>query len=139
MSSGIAVDDACLNAFQDLKLKKSSRYIIYTLNKDNTSIIIENEAGKDATYDDFLSALPEDDCRYAVFDYEYKKGDDQCMRSKICFIVWSPDCAKIKQKMLYASSKDALRKKLVGIGAEIQATDSSEVSEDAIKEKVCSI
>lgn len=30
--------------------------------------------------------------------------------------------------MLYASSKDALRKALVGIAAEIQGTDLSEVS-----------
>lgn len=33
--------------------------------------------------------------------------------------------------MLYASSKDALRKALVGIAAEIQGTDLSEVSYDA--------
>jgi hypothetical protein len=38
----------------------------------------------------------------------------------------APDTSKIKQKMLYASSKDALRKKLVGIGSEIQGTDFSE-------------
>lgn len=37
----------------------------------------------------------------------------------------------MKQKMLYASSKDALRKALVGIAAEIQGTDLSEVSYDA--------
>lgn len=32
--------------------------------------------------------------------------------------------------MLYASSKEALRKALVGIAAEIQGTDLSEVSYD---------
>lgn len=40
----------------------------------------------------------------------------------------APDNAKIKQKMLFASSKDALRKALVGIAVEIQGTDASEVS-----------
>lgn len=39
----------------------------------------------------------------------------------------SPDDAKIKQKMIYASSKDAIRKALVGISSEIQGTDVSEV------------
>lgn len=39
----------------------------------------------------------------------------------------SPDDSKIKSKMLFASSKDALRKALVGISAEIQGTDFSEV------------
>lgn len=43
----------------------------------------------------------------------------------------TPDNCKIRAKMLYASSKDAIRKSLVGISAEIQATDSSEISYDA--------
>lgn len=45
-------------------------------------------------------------------------------------MVRSPDDAKIKNKMLYASSKDALRKTLVGIAAEIQGTDYSEVDHE---------
>ena len=43
----------------------------------------------------------------------------------------SPDDAKIKQKMLFASSKDALRRSLVGIAAEIQGTDYSEVAHES--------
>ena len=42
----------------------------------------------------------------------------------------APDTAKIKQKMLFASSKEALRRSLVGIATEIQATDVSEVSHE---------
>lgn len=40
----------------------------------------------------------------------------------------SPDESKIKTKMLYASSKDALRRSLVGIAHEIQGTDHSEIA-----------
>jgi cofilin len=40
----------------------------------------------------------------------------------------SPDDAKIKHKMVYASSKDALRRSLVGIAAEIQGTAFDEVA-----------
>ena len=40
----------------------------------------------------------------------------------------SPDEAKIKTKMLYASSKDALRRALVGVASEIQGTDHSEIA-----------
>lgn len=43
----------------------------------------------------------------------------------------APDNAKIKQKMVYASSKDALRRALVGIGSDIQGTDLSEVAYDS--------
>jgi len=45
----------------------------------------------------------------------------------------SPDDAKIKQKMLFASSRDALRRALVGIHAEVQGTDPSEVAFEAGK------
>lgn len=40
----------------------------------------------------------------------------------------SPDNAKIKDKMVSASSRDALRRSLVGIAIEIQGTDYSEVA-----------
>jgi hypothetical protein len=39
----------------------------------------------------------------------------------------APDGAKIKNKMLFASSKDALRRQLVGISTEIQGSDVGEV------------
>jgi cofilin len=38
--------------------------------------------------------------------------------------------------MVYASSKDALRRTFNGIGVEIQGTDKAEVSYDAVLEKV---
>lgn len=43
----------------------------------------------------------------------------------------SPDDSKVKQKMLFASSKEALRRSLVGIATEIQGTDFSEVTHEA--------
>jgi cofilin len=49
---------------------------------------------------------------------------------------WSPDTAPIKSKMVYASSKDSIKRSFNGIGAEIQGTDYAEVSYDAVLEKV---
>lgn len=46
-------------------------------------------------------------------------------------MIRSPDDAKIKAKMLFASSKDALRRSLVGIAVEIQGTDYSEVAHES--------
>lgn len=48
----------------------------------------------------------------------------------------SPDSAKIKPKMLYASSKDGLRKSLTGVGAEIQGTDYDEVAFDTVLDRI---
>jgi len=101
-------------------------------------IIVEKTAEK-ATYDDFLSHLPAEDCRYAVFDFEYEVSASEGVRNKICFYVWAPDSSRVKQKMLYASSKDALRKKLVGISSEVQGTDYSEVDYNTVLERIKSI
>lgn len=119
----------------ELKLRKKYRYIVYKLNDDNTSIVIEKKAESCDKYDDFLGELPENDCRYAIYDFEFEKSPGEGVRNKICFIVWVPDTSKVRQKMLYASSKDAIRKKLAGVATEIQATDMSEVSFDAVLEK----
>lgn len=47
---------------------------------------------------------------------------------RLIAVIRSPDDAKIKQKMVFASSRDALRRAFVGVAVEIQATDYDEVS-----------
>ncbi|KAI0057127.1 hypothetical protein BV25DRAFT_1831493 [Artomyces pyxidatus] len=133
MSSGIGVNPECLSAFQELKLGKKTKYIIYAVNAEHTEIIpLKTSASSD--YDEFLGDLPETECRWAVYDFEYEK--EGAKRNKICFFSWAPDDAKIKAKMLFASSKDALRRSLVGIAAEIQGTDYSEVAHESVLDKV---
>ncbi|KAG0029509.1 cofilin [Podila clonocystis] len=134
MSSGVGVNPQCLTAYQDLKLKKIHKYIIYKISADATSIEVAKTSDAQATYSDFLKELPADDCRYAVYDFDYTLPEGP--RNKIVFFTWSPDGSKIKPKMIYASSKDALRKQLQGIGSEIQGTDFDEVAEEAVYEKV---
>ncbi|OJT14684.1 Cofilin [Trametes pubescens] len=135
MASGVGVNSECLDAYQELKLGKKSKYIVFTLNKTNTEIIVEKKGATSSTYDDFLADLPEAECRWAVYDFDYEK-EDGGKRSKITFYSWSPDDSKVKQKMLFASSKDALRRSLVGIATEIQGTDFSEVTHEAVLDKV---
>ena len=49
---------------------------------------------------------------------------------------WSPDTAPIKSKMVYASSKDSIKRSFNGIGTEIQGTDYAEGSYETVLEKV---
>ncbi|KAJ6584145.1 actin depolymerizing factor [Mycena vulgaris] len=133
MSSGVGVNNDCIEQFQQLKLKKKSKYIIFTLNEDNTEIVVE-KTSVSPNYEEFIKDLPEAGCRWAVYDLEFEKGDAG-KRSKICFYSWAPDEAKIKTKMVFASSKDALRRSLVGIATEIQGTDYSEVAYEAVLDK----
>ncbi|KAF7980702.1 hypothetical protein HWV62_37159 [Athelia sp. TMB] len=86
MASGIGVNPECLNAFQGLKLSKKAKYIIFNLNRDNTEIIVEKQSTS-LDYDDFLSDLPETECRWAVYDFEFEK-EGAGKRNKLCFFSW---------------------------------------------------
>lgn len=118
-----------------MKLGQKYKFILYGLNDAKTEIVVK-DTSTDASYDAFLEKLPENDCLYAVYDFEYQISESEGKRSKIVFITWSPDTAPIRSKMVYASSKDALRRALNGIYADVQGTDFSEVSYDDILEKV---
>lgn len=80
------VNQECLEQFQALKLGKKVKYIIYTLSPDNTEIVV-SKTSESANHDDFLAELPAAECRYAIYDFEYQKGDEG-KRNKICFITW---------------------------------------------------
>lgn len=118
-----------------MKLGRKYKFVIYTLNDEKTQIVVE-QTSTEQDYDAFLEKLPENECRYAVYDFEYDIGGGEGKRSKIVFFTWSPDTAPVRAKMVYASSKDSLRRALNGVAADVQGTDFSEVAYDAVHEKV---
>eukprot|EP00163_Fabomonas_tropica_P012295 TRINITY_DN23554_c0_g1_i1.p1 TRINITY_DN23554_c0_g1~~TRINITY_DN23554_c0_g1_i1.p1 ORF type:complete len:140 (-),score=47.73 TRINITY_DN23554_c0_g1_i1:242-661(-) len=139
MATGIAVNDDCVNEFNELKLRHSSRFVIYRISEDMSEVIVEHKAPPETSYDDFVAKLPQDDCRYAVYDFEYDAPDGSGKRNKILFIVWSPDTARIKSKMVYASTVSAVKRGLVGIAREVQATDASEIAHESLLDTVLRI
>ena len=131
----VQVADESLTAFNDLKLGKKYKFIIYTLNDAKTEIVVD-ETSTETDYDAFLEKLPENECKYAIYDFEYEIGGGEGKRSKIVFFTWSPDTAPVRAKMVYASSKDSLRRALNGVAADVQGTDFSEVAYESVLEKV---
>ena len=136
MSSGIAVTDEVVTVFNDIKMGHKHKYAIFRINDDLTEVIIE-KTSNDADWSNFTNELPPKGCRYIVYDLSFESADGG-ERSKILFIVWAPDSAKIKEKMLITSTKDNVKKKFVGIGKEIQATDMSEISLEEVTAQVLS-
>eukprot|EP00914_Ancora_sagittata_P010459 GHVO01020168.1.p2 GENE.GHVO01020168.1~~GHVO01020168.1.p2 ORF type:complete len:147 (+),score=32.19 GHVO01020168.1:94-534(+) len=140
MASGVSVKDECKDALMEIKLKKSMKYIIFRVSKDLKSIEVEKKGAPGADYDEFVADLKvaegDGECRYGIFDAVYQKAGS-VEHQKLFFILWSPENAKVKQKMLYASSKDALKRALgEGIGKEVQATDHSDLAWDNILEQI---
>ncbi|KAK4776787.1 hypothetical protein SAY86_005475 [Trapa natans] len=128
--SGMAVDDECKLKFLELKAKRNYRFIIFKI--EGQKVVVEKLGSPRDTYDDFTGSLPADECRYCVYDFDFTTNEN-CQKSKIFFIAWSPDSSRIRSKMVYASSKDRFKRELDGIQVELQATDPSEMSLDIIK------
>ncbi|RVW81240.1 actin-depolymerizing factor 10 [Vitis vinifera] len=131
-ASGMAVHDECKLKFLELKAKRNHRFIVFKIDERIQQVMVEKLGSPDETYEDFTNSLPADECRYAVFDFDFTT-DENCQKSKIFFIAWSPDTSRVRSKMLYASSKDRFKRELDGIQVELQATDPSEMSMDIIK------
>lgn len=137
MASGVSVQADCVTIFNDIKLGHKYRYIVYSLTDDLTQIRVLKTALPAASYDNFVEELKEAEdlrqCRYGIFDAQYQLSDGQ-HRSKLVFFLWSPENATVKQKMLYTSSKDALKKSLRGIGKEVQACDYGDLAWTSVME-----
>ena len=52
--SGVAVDPSCAEAFQQLKLSKNTKFIIFKLNDEKTAIVVSKQSN-DGDYETFLS------------------------------------------------------------------------------------
>jgi len=143
--SGVTVDPECITKFNELKLGKSIKYIIFKLSDDFRSVVVE-ETSNDKDWEAFREKLVNAKTkskqgkegkgpRYAVYDFEYDLASGEGKRNKITFIAWSPDDAGIGPKMTYASSKDALKRTLNGVAAEVQANDEDDIEYNTILTK----
>lgn len=132
--SGVTMDPVCLERFEQMKLKHDLRYIIFKIENKKT-IVVDAEGDKSKSYEDFLTVLPKDAPRYCLVDVDYttKSGADH---SKVVFVFWSPDDGPVREKMLYASSKDSIKKAMPGIQLEVQANDMDDVEKKAVQSKL---
>ncbi|KAL1558064.1 actin depolymerizing factor, cofilin [Salvia divinorum] len=131
-ASGIAVHDECKLKFMELKTKRSHRFIVFKI--EEKQVIVEKLGEPTQTYDDFTACLPAEECRYAIYDFDYFT-EENVPKSRIFFIAWCPDTAKVRSKMIYASSKDRFKRELDGIQIELQATDPTEMGLDVFKSR----
>merc|ERR1711970_1575865 len=138
--SGVKLTEKCMTVYNEIQKSKKHRYAIFVI--QNGEIDVEKLGEKDNTYDQFLTDLQKkdgakDDCRYGVYDYEYKfepEGADAQFKSKIFLLCWCPDSSAIKKKMLYSSSFDTLKRAFVGVHKVIQANGYDEVEQEAVEE-----
>eukprot|EP00244_Chara_vulgaris_P003878 TRINITY_DN1736_c0_g1_i3.p1 TRINITY_DN1736_c0_g1~~TRINITY_DN1736_c0_g1_i3.p1 ORF type:complete len:140 (-),score=27.03 TRINITY_DN1736_c0_g1_i3:122-541(-) len=132
--SGYKVMEECRLRFLELQRKKEFPFITYKIDGRSKTVIVDKLGKEGEGYDAFIAALPENECRYAVYDYDFTTPDN-CERSRIFFVFWSPDKTPVKSRMVYALSRDKFRKELDGVQVELQATDVSELDLEIIMSK----
>merc|ERR1712055_489847 len=138
--SGVKLAQGCMDAYNDIQKGKKHLYATFVIKEGE--IQVETLGPKTKTYAEFLKDIQKkdgakDDCRFAVYDYEYQfspEGAECQAKSKIFLLCWCPDSSAIKKKMLYSSSFDTLKRAFVGVHKVIQANGQDEVEQTAVEE-----
>lgn len=86
-SSGMGVADDCKHIFSELQRKKMHRYVVFKIDEKRKEVIVEKTGAATESYDNFVASLPENDCRYAVYDFDFVT-EENCQKSKIFFVAW---------------------------------------------------
>ncbi|MFD6183570.1 hypothetical protein [Streptomyces goshikiensis] len=116
------LDSQAKAAAEGLRYKMDQRYLVLEISGNSAVVNQQGPAG--SGHSDFIAALPEDACRYAL--YTDTSG-------KAVLITWTPEGASVKQKMLYDSQKNAVHGELgYDTFPHIEASEYNDISEDVI-------
>ena len=120
--TGIKLSDSCLVEYEKMKQNKA-KFILLKLNDKQSEIVpdeavgdknmynSENEDSSSQFFDEFCKLLPENGCRYAIFCASYVQNGSygKSKKSKYMFVSWVPGGAKIRERMIHASSSSAVK------------------------------
>ncbi|MFI5780824.1 hypothetical protein [Nocardia sp. NPDC051570] len=119
--SGMKVSHKTRNVFGDMQLaKQSGAFLLLTSNRGSGFIEIA-EQGVATSKDDFVSHLPSNACRHAIYD----------TGAKLIYFMWVPDDSPVQDRMTTSSTKESV------ITASPRISFSYEVhSQDEVLEKL---
>lgn len=79
--------DDCKRRFLELKAKRTHRFIVFKIEEKQKQVIVEKIGEPAQNYEDFAATLPPNECRYAVYDFDFVTAEN-CQKSRIFFIAW---------------------------------------------------
>ncbi|GMH70915.1 hypothetical protein TrRE_jg1914 [Triparma retinervis] len=104
-----------VTVFNELKLRRKHKFMVFRLADDGSGVVnLEVVGDPKSSTDDFLSTLPTSDCRFAIYDHDYKSTDGR-PQSKLFFVSWLPDNATPHNMMAYTAAKGVFREKFTGV------------------------
>ncbi|KJE92831.1 hypothetical protein CAOG_03729 [Capsaspora owczarzaki ATCC 30864] len=103
----------CLALFNNMQRGKANhRFVIFAMN-DQGCVDISQLGSATAEFDEFISALPENKPRYALYNVQYNAQDTSSrvlvVRHKLIFVQWIPESSTGKDKMYYAMNAPGVR------------------------------
>lgn len=124
-ANAIAPTDAVVAEFKQLKMRRKYRYVLFRIEADK--VVVDATAPPSASFADFNAALPDSDCRYAVYDHEFLTPDGR-KSSKLFFVTWIPQNSHPGFKMAYTHAKSAVQSVCDGC-FEVSAVIKKEVAQ----------
>jgi cofilin len=101
----VASDDAH-EAFRALKLKRKHAFVLFKI--DAGQVVVDARGGPQASLQDLFAVLPQADCRFIVYDHQFKTKDGRST-GKIWFLSWMPHNSNTHQQMAYSHGKKVAR------------------------------
>ena len=121
----LMVSPGCIETFNQLKLKRQHRYILFIVNSE--SIDVDKIGERDSSYQSFKAVLPFTDCRFAVYDEEKIDPVRNVPVNKLWFLSWNPMNSSTHNKMAYTAAKQKLVSALGSALAEVNARSPEEL------------
>lgn len=136
MVSGIHMKDEHVDLFNELKIDKKHRFLVFGLNSTNNGIDLISVGSKESKLADLKEHLPSNDCRFVVYDFDTQTFENPPRdTSRLLFILWAPDAAPIKRKVPAVSTKGEFKAQFVGIQKDLQISDFGLIDEEEMRKE----
>ena len=117
-----------------MKIRHKYKWAMFGLDDAHRKIVcLGDSADKSRTVHDLAATLPENECRYVVFEHSFKTSDGR-PQDKLFFISWFPRTVSSEQKMLYATARAAVRGSMPGC-LDLTAGSRSELLDGVLRAK----
>ena len=126
-----SVDEAAVTALTGLS-KRTVKWVVLRIPEGQDSSCALEASGapsdnEEADFDAFKAAVPQDQCRWLVYDLGFQKNGVN--NSKIIFGGYVPDaCTKMAEKFPYAQHKDDIKAKCAQVNKDLQINDHDDLS-----------
>ena len=126
MATTLTFADACKVIYEELKIRRKHRFILFKMDDGNTCVDVESVGERSKTWADFKAALPDRDCRFGIFDHECM-SDRGVLVNKLWLVVWIPQNSSAHRKMQYSAAKSRFQEACLPGCFECQASNILEL------------